>query len=259
MYPPLALLLALLLAQLSLPSLATEALLRLESRPNVKVPVFHMRTDGAIASVVLLPGGAGGFGKMVDGKPSGENFLVRSRDHFAAARLDVAVMGRASDMKELGFADRISPEHMKDVRAVVDYLRKDTGLPVWLVGTSRGTVSATGAAISLGRDFLAGVVLTSSVTSPGRIGAVPKQALDRIDIPVLVLHHENDGCGICAPHEVPGILEGLRNAPVKKLVFVRGGTDPAGDPCGALHFHGFIGMEKSVVETIAAWILAPSP
>jgi hypothetical protein len=47
---------------------------------------------------------------------------------------------------------------------------------------------------------------------------------------------------------VPNILEGLKSAPIKKLIMVSGGENPIGDPCEARHFHGFIGIEKSTVE-----------
>lgn len=243
---------------LALPSQAADQIIRLESRPGVKVPVYYMKRDNATATVVLLPGGAGGFGTPVDGKPSGNNFLVRARTFFADAGLNVAVMSRASDKNDLDYPDRISDEHMQDIRKLVDYLKADGGLPVWLVGTSRGTVSATAAAIRFGNSDLAGVVLTSSVVSYKKVGAVPTQDLASIQIPVLVVHHELDACPICQPHEVPAIVKGLKNAPFKKLVMMNGGQNPSGDPCEALHYHGFVGVEKEAVALITDWIKHPT-
>jgi pimeloyl-ACP methyl ester carboxylesterase len=238
---------------------AAENLIQLSTRPDVNVPVYYIKSDNAVASVILIPGGAGGIGQMVDGKPSGQNFLVRSRDHFAEAGLNIAVMARPSDRNDLDYGDRVSPEHIQDIKSLVDFLKKDTGLPVWIVGTSRGTVSATAAAIAFGNDNLAGIVLTSSVTSFKKTGAVPSQALDKIRIPVLVLHHTNDACKVCVPYDVPSIIKGLKNAPVKKQVMVSGGENPSGDPCEPLHYHGYIGIEKSTVETITAWLKNPVP
>lgn len=252
-------LILLLVVLFSSTSFAADTLLRLETRADVQVPFFYMKRDKATATVILLPGGAGGFGQLVDGKPSGQNFLVRSRDYFADAGLNVAVMGRASDKSDLDYADRIAPEHMEDIKKLVDYLRKDSGLPIWLIGTSRGTVSATAAAIAFGNENLAGIVLTSSVVSPKKIGAVPKQDLAAIRIPVFVLHNEKDACKICAPYEVPAIIDGLKNAPMKKRIMVSGGENPTGDPCEAMHYHGFIGMEKTAVELITGWIKNPMP
>ena len=246
-------------AVLSLPALAADSFFRLDTRADVRVPVFYMKQDSAKATLILLPGGAGGFGQLVDGKPSGQNFLVRSRDHFADAGFNVAVMGRASDKNDLNYADRISPEHMQDIKLLVEFMKKDTGLPVWLIGTSRGTVSATAAAIFFGNAYLDGIVLASSIVSYKQTGAVPTQDLEKIRIPVLVLHHEKDGCKFCAPHEVAAIVKGLKNAPVKKQIWMSGGENPTGDPCEALHYHGYIGIERTTVDLITNWIRNPSP
>lgn len=242
----------------SLSAFAGDQIVRIESRPGVHVPVYYMKRDGATATVILLPGGAGGFGMPVDGKPSSANFLVRSRELFANASLNVAVMGRASDKTDLDLPARISDDHMQDIKHLVDYFKADTGLPVWLVGTSRGTVSATAAAVKFGNTSLAGIVLTSSIVNYKKVGAIPTQDLAAIAIPVLVLHHQGDACQLCRPDEVPAIIKGLKNAPFKKLMMVDGGTNPSGDPCEAMHYHGFVGMEREAVAAITDWIKQPS-
>jgi pimeloyl-ACP methyl ester carboxylesterase len=231
---------------------------KIAPRPGVSLLFYYMKQEGASASVVLLTGGAGGIG-LKDGVPTSNNFLIRSRDHFAGHKFNIAVVGRPSDIQDLDYPSRISAEHVEDLRRVVSYLKKDTALPVLLVGTSRGSVSATAAAIAFGNQELAGIVLTASVTSASKAGAVPQQRLDAVRIPVLVLHHQYDACWVCRPREVPRIISGLKNAPVKKLVMVDGGGDPRGDPCEPLHWHGFIGMEKEAVDIIGDWIKNPGP
>jgi predicted alpha/beta-hydrolase family hydrolase len=237
---------------------AEDALLDIPTRPGVTVPVFWMPRENASATVILLPGGGGSLGKLVDGKPGSINFLVRSRDEFATHGFNVAVVGRASDKEDLTTGYRTNAEHVDDLRAVVDALRQRSNLPLWMIGTSRGTVSATAAAIAFGNERLAGIVLTSSITNMKHPGAVPAQKLEAIRIPVLVMHHERDACGGCRPYETSWIMRGLVNAPVKKLMLVNGGGDPSGDPCEPLHWHGYIGMEKQAVESIANWIRQPA-
>lgn len=97
------------------------------------------------------------------------------------------------------------------------------------------------------------------MTSNKRTGAVPEQKLEAIRIPVLVLHHEKDACSVTFPRGARWIIDGLKNAPVKKQVMVNGGANPTGDPCESLHWHGFIGMEKQAVDIIANWIKNPKP
>ena len=228
------------------------------TRAGVTTSVYWAATPGARATVLLFPGGEGGFGRVEGGRATGRNFLVRSVPLFQARGLNVAVFGRPSDKPELDYADRVAEPHLADVERVLEDLRMRSAAPVWLVGTSRGTVSATAAAIRL-QGRVAGLVLSSSVVSPRRTGAVPTQDLAALRRPVLVVHHAQDACPICAPTDVPAILRGLSNVADKRQVLVQGGGPPEGDPCGALHWHGYVGQEAQVVGTIADWIDAHPP
>jgi len=240
------------------PACAADGLITLPTRAGVTVSYWFMPRAGASATVVLLPGGAGGMG-LRDGQPQSGNFLVRSRGLFAAEGFNVAIVGRPSDVADMDTAFRASAAHIEDLRRVIDDVRARAPLPLWLVGTSRGTVSAAAAAIAIGPPALAGVVLTSSITAYKLKGAVPTQALADVRVPVLLLHHEQDACRSCAPHEVPAILSGLTRAPVKKLMWARGGEGVRGDPCEAFHWHGFVGIEAQTVQTIASWLRQPTP
>ena len=232
---------------------AEGTLFKVPTRPDVKATLFWEPVEGAKATVLLFPGGGGGFGKVEDGKATSNNFLVRSAPYFTANGFNVAIFGRPSDSEDLDYADRISDTHMLDVRKVLDFVKTQSAAPVWIVGTSRGTISATATAIHVQGD-IAGLVLTSSVVSYKKPGAVPKQDLAAIKVPVLVFHHAKDACIHCRPDEVPAAFKGFRNAHVKKLIFVDGGANPTGDVCAGLHHHGFIGMEKEAVDAISDWI-----
>jgi hypothetical protein len=226
-------------------------------RENAFIPVYVIEHAQATATLILLPGGDAGTGKVVDGKPGSQNFLVRSRQLFANAGFNVLVMFRASDLRVLDYPERISREHVAEIRNVVDYASRTYNKPVWLVGTSRGTVSATAAAIALGKQHVAGLVLTSSVTNR-KAGAIGTQDLDKLDMPTLVLHHKLDACPICVPSQAEAIINKLNNAPIKKFILVDGGSSPEGDPCEAMHWHGYPNFEAQTVKLIADWIHAPN-
>ena len=51
----------------AMPAFAADIFIRLDTRPDIKVPVFYMKRDTATATVILLPGGAGGFGRLIGG------------------------------------------------------------------------------------------------------------------------------------------------------------------------------------------------
>jgi hypothetical protein len=48
-------------------------------------------------------------------------------------------------------------------------------------------------------------------------------------------------------------MEKLSSTPKKELLTFKGGEN-RGDPCEALAYHGFNGLEKDVVAGIAEWI-----
>lgn len=247
----------LVLGSISSAAGAQGILFKVPTRDGVTTTLFWESVSNAKATVFLFPGGGGGFGQVEDGKAMSNNFLVRSEPYFIANGFNVAIFGRPNDSEELDYSDRISDTHMTDVRKVLEFVKTKSDAPVWVVGTSRGTISATATAINL-QNSIAGLVLTSSVVYYKKVGAIPKQDLAAINIPVLVLHHSKDECVLCRPYEVPAILRGLTNAPMKKEIMVDGGANPSGDVCAALHWHGYVGMEQEAVAIIGNWIKRPT-
>jgi predicted alpha/beta-hydrolase family hydrolase len=240
----------------SVPAWADE-FISMPTREGVTSGYWWMQRENAKMNLLLLSGGSGGIG-LRDGAPQSNNFLIRSRDYFAQQGYHVALLGNASDMRQLDPAKRVSAEHVQDISAVIRHIKARNGLPVWLVGTSQGTISAAAAAIALGAE-VDGVVLTAPYTAYKTPTSVPRQKIDGITQPVLVMSHANDSCKVTLPHEAGNIIDGLKQARVKKLLIVQGGSDPRGDVCEALHWHGFIGMEAQAVKTITDWISAPAP
>jgi len=245
---------------LAFASLAADRLLSLSPRPGVTISYWMMERPNATATLLLIPGGGGGIG-LRDGVPRSQNFLVRSRDYFAAAGYNVALLGKPTDRPDLDAQYRSGDDHVADIRAVVAKLSADYGKPVWLIGTSLGTISAAAAAAGMDPSKLAGIVLTSSVTRTNQatMFSVPMLPLSEIRVPVLVMHNERDQCPVCEPGWAWRIEKALSNAPVKKLLLVEGGGGATGPACEALHYHGYIGMEAEAVKDITDWIAKPSP
>jgi len=238
-------------------AMAQEGMVQLDiERGEARLPLYVMPHTGAVATLILLPGGDAGTGKVVDGIPTSANFLVRSRAEFFARGFNVIVAFRASDLRGLDYSYRISTEHVREIASVVAYAKRNFAKPVWLVGTSRGTVSATAAAIALGEQEVQGLVLTSSVTS-NKPGAIATQNITRLKIPTLVVHHKYDACKVCVPGEASRIADAMTSAPVRKFILVEGGSEPEGDPCEARHWHGFIHYERETVNLISDWIRNP--
>ncbi|MES2960456.1 MAG: alpha/beta hydrolase [Pseudomonadota bacterium] len=239
---------------------AAQGAVDIPTRPGVSQRVLLIEPPGAKAAVVLFAGGHGGLQLFPNGSMKwGEgNFLVRARQLFAEQGLLVAVIDAPSDRQTPPYLGgfRQTPEHAADVKGVIAWLRQKSSLPVWLVGTSRGTQSVAYLAGALsGSDAPDGIVLSSSVLNDPRSRGLLAMPLERLRLPVLVVHHEQDGCAICAYADVPALMAKVDGAPKKALLTFKGGEN-RGDPCEAMAYHGFNGIERDVVQQTAAWLLA---
>lgn len=223
---------------------AAEDRVTLQPRPGITEQVLFTIVNGAPASVILLPGGGGVLDSVRN------NFLLRVKDQFSQQGLNVAVPDAPSDHTSgMGPPFRAGAEHAQDIAAVIAFLKSKSPVPVWLVGTSRGTISAANGAARLGPAEVAGIVLTSTVWLGGMSGV----SLDQVAVPTLVVHNHDDGC-VESPFSgaQPGIAA-LTKAPAKELIAVTGGKSQS-RPCDALSPHGYFGIEYQVVPPIIQWI-----
>jgi pimeloyl-ACP methyl ester carboxylesterase len=229
------------------------------TRPGITQRLLVLSPPAPKAAVVLFAGGHGGLQIEAGGgmKWGAGNFLVRTRHLFASHDLLVVVMDAPSDQQSPPFLQgrRQRPEHAADAKAVIAWLRETAKIPVWLVGTSRGTQSVGYLATTLaGAEGPDGIVLSATVASDPRGRPVPAMPLENIRVPVLVLHHEQDGCALCAFAEVRAMMRKFSGAPKSQMLAVTGG-ESKGDPCEAFAYHGFNGIESHVVSQMANWML----
>jgi hypothetical protein len=205
---------------------------------------------------VLFPGGEGLMRLRTEGGAvkfsQGKNFLVRTRGMFRDNEVAVAILDSPSDQQRAGMDDgfRTGRAHVEDIAAVIKDLRaRFPGAKIFLIGTSRGTLSAAYAGRSLG-DAVDGVVLTSSVFYGGRRG-IGLSGFDfaAIKAPLLFVHHVHDRCGSC-PY---GAAESLGRS--FALISVSGGKPAESDPCEPLAAHGYYGKEEETVKAVKNWML----
>jgi len=241
-----------------------EAVRTIPSRRGVTESFVLVRPASApVASVVLFMGGRGAVG-LDRGHigPRNTNFLIRTRQLFADRGALVAVLDVPSDRTSEALVQfRTTSEHAADVRAMIAALRAEARVPVWLVGTSMGSVSAANAAARLQESGPDGIVLTSSVMSRNReMGeSLLDVGLDRIRVPVLVVHHRDDGCPSARHAHTDWVMRQLSAAPKRELLSFSGGDAPQSGPCDPLAPHGYFGIETKVVDAIMAWIAATPP
>lgn len=235
---------------------------------SIAMPRASAPEEGRVA-LVLLPGGPGYMALDANGcarKLQG-NSLVRSRELFHKAGFATALVDAPSNHRgEDGLGGfRISSQHADDIGKVIADVRARTKMPVWLVGTSRGAISAANAASRLmGPAAPDGLVLTSPVTS-GRVGGFKPWAaqtvfstkLDAIRVPVLVVVHAADTC-IRTPPGLAGSIVAKTNGVREQAVVVKGGAGTSKgvsvEACEGRSPHGFLGQEADVAAGIVRFI-----
>lgn len=243
----------------------TTSLVSIKTPRGAKQAFILIKPEKPVAAVILFAGGHGALGlqsasTMRWGKG---NFLVRTRNVFAARNLMVAVVDAPSDQQSgMNAIFRMSSAHAGDISAVAAYLKKEAAVPVWLVGTSMGTFSAAGGAVG-GKD-IDGLVLTSTITRaephwkiarshPDGVASMP---LQKVSMPALIVSHAKDGCKITPAADAPKLRSRLSGAKPVDVVILSGGDPPRSDPCEAMSQHGFLGIEGQAINAIAQFIAA---
>jgi hypothetical protein len=239
------------------PAVAAQEVVTLKTREGVTQSFFLADMAGRPpeAAALLFIGGGGGIRlRIEDGRPrfGAQNFLPRARGEFIRNGIQPVIMDNPSDQQSAaGMSDafRESDSHVTDVRAVVaDVKRRFPGLPVFLVGTSRSTISVAHLGRMLGAE-VTGVVLSSSMFYAGRRSMLAVYDFDAIKPPLLFVHHREDTC------EFTPYQPAERLAAKYPLISVRGGKPAQSGPCDPFAAHGFFGKEPETVDAIAAWML----
>ena len=211
-----------------------------------------------VASVILFAGGSGLIGASPTGIRWKHNFLVRTRRLFAQQGFLVATVDAPSDRQTgdglVGY--RSGKNHAQDIQAVIAWLKRKADVPVWVVGTSRGSLSAANSAARISKGGPDGVVLSATVTELSQ--SCPYWVFDAklktIRQPVLIVHNKSDACHLSPYSGVKRIAKKLKNSSKVEVLAFEGGDSPKSGACDARSYHGFLGIEDEVVKAIADWI-----
>lgn len=233
------------------------------------LPPPKTNAPGKSITLVLFAGGSGHVDLDENGCPRAleGNSLVRSIPMFSKAGFGTALVDAPSDYHGgdgLG-GFRIASQHADDIGKIIADLRARSNGAVWLVGTSRGSISAVNAGARLAGPLAPdGIVLTSALMS-GQTGAkkawvaqtVFDLPLEAIRVPVLVVGHAADSC-IRSPATRMTEITARTNSGREQIVTVTGGPGGSGDSdlaaCKGQSPHGFIYQEAEVVTGMARFI-----
>jgi Serine aminopeptidase, S33 len=239
---------------------AAESVITIPTRDGVTLSYLMVQDPSAVPKVVVMTfiGGTGAIGlaRRAENGPvkfgPSTNFLIRIRERLVDADIADAIVDAPSDQLPQGMQDRfrLGPDHLADIRALITDLKKRfPGARIYLVGTSRGTISAASLGAKLG-DSVQGIVLSSTVTNHDKMGeALSTFDFGTIKVPVLFVHHRDDGCVTSPYRNVERISKGAA------LISVSGGDPPQSRPCDPMSPHGYFGRDAPVAQAIRNWML----
>jgi hypothetical protein len=240
-------------------SQVTQEIVNLKTRDDVTMRVLLLSPKEPKATLILFAGGHGGLRIFPNGSLQwGENnFLIRTKSIFAELGVNVAIVDAPSDRLRPPFLSgfRNSEEHFKDIKALTILLKNKYSVPIWLVGTSRGTESAASIGIKLqDENEVKGIVLTSSILIGQDGNPIPNMALNKYNKPVLIVHHEKDECIVTKFSDLSK-LSSILNPNNRNEVVIYSEGITQGDACQAMSHHGFNGIEQKVVSKIVDWVV----
>lgn len=203
--------------------------------------------------IVMFPGGADDIGIEKDGQiKHGDNFVVRSRDLWTAKGYGVVLVDAIDHQSMRG--KRSTAAYAEVTREIVEFAHQQANAPVWVLGTSQGSIAAMNAAAHARGSQLAGVILTESVSILGGSHETVFDAHPQdVRVPALVVANRDDQCKVAPPSMADPIAQSMRNTHATVL-FVQGGIEHSSNQCASLSPHGYYGIEGKVVDDIAEWM-----
>ncbi len=221
---------------------------------------FLFEAAEAKATLVSIPGGEGHVGIKPEWTADRRYF---SSNHFnvmlrslsdpkaTSGQFNVVIFDSPANLPivKSWSAARASTDHLSRVEDVVRYYKEKFGKPVWVMGHSQGSVSITELYKRLqdkkSEDLVAGLI------SSGGMNTISFN-YETTKLPVLVLHHENDGCVVTTPSNAKRVHTKLSEAgnTATELVFIKTGTGSGSDsPCHS-GYHMYFGAGAEVAKVL---------
>ncbi len=210
------------------------------------------------ANLILLVGGNGVLKLNKHGKftKKHNNFLTRTRRLFHSkgyltALID-APLAKHNEKGLKGF--RTKGWHAKDLAKIARSLKARNKRPVIIIGTSRGTISAANLAARDKSKLIDGVILSSSLLVGPANKSLSGVAVTKIHVPVFIAHHQQDGCNKTPFTAAKQLANKLQTAGINTVFQSFTGGQNKSKPCKGRSYHGFYGIENTVIKAMTTWI-----
>lgn len=258
-----------------------ENLLQITPRENISLKIFENTTQNAKANIILFSRGKGNhnisnssFGISIE---SGKNnFLLIANKEFLKKNYNTYLLDSPSDKKDykgLNKGFRNTTKHLNDIIQVINKIKENSNLPIWLIGSVEGTQSVVNVAINKS-DFISGLILISPLSQTNDdMTSLLELAINKISKPTLIITHENNRCQTSSAegtYDIEEILD-INNklvesidyddeepeegsGPICKIPAVLRNSLSKSNPCGDKSYNNLYGREELVVFDIDKFI-----
>lgn len=226
-----------------------------------EIEVYKVTRPDAKITLMMLLGGPW----RVDpadpqtGMPKGVNFLLAIIPKVIDEHpVNVVVMKKPEAAGDIWNApSRVTDKHQGDLKAVFIEAEK-LGKPVWLAGTSLGSISAMNLYFSDVESRVAGIALSSSSArdKDGRKPGVLTYPLENVKVPVYLVGHEKDECYSSAAETLAMMSMRFKASPNLKVQVETAGHSANGNTCGPTHWHGFVNATDEVAKRMVEWMIS---
>jgi len=230
------------------------------TRQGVTVKTLFVPPNGAMNAVLVLFIGDTGlqaFTQQGDQMSYSTSFMSRTTPLFLAQGYAVLLVNAPSDHPSgMSRTFRQSSANAQDISMIIDFLLSKSIKPIFLVGTSRGTISVENYASTNPNDSrISGIVLTSTY-GPLELQVLVKNVtlqMPGVPLPVLFVHNVFDGCSETPFQAAVDFSKTFTSSSKLDFIKVQDQLASDHDPCGAMSAHGFKGAENQVVKNITDW------
>lgn len=221
------------------------------SIPNPSVGFFHSKAEtqtiykannDSKAVLIFLPGGEGSFGTDPNKKELERFYMLTkiSKGENLGEKLDFVFMDSPYVLSPMttknNLSMRASKDHVERIKSVIKTYADKTKKPIWLIGHSNGAYSL---AEFLNQSIENQSMITGAIFSSGRNESTLS---NNLNIPILILHHENDSCPQTLYSSANRFYEDAikKNKGITEFVTIVGGTN-VGEACFAGGSHHMFG------------------
>lgn len=225
------------------------------THPHASFKTLLLLPSHPRGTLLLLTGGTGRLDLKADGHfQRTHNILLRIRRFWTAQNYAVLIPDIPTSVTSLR-GKRHSAAYGKDLATleVLAHQATPTGVPVYVFGTSQGTIGAVLAGAQT--PDLSGIALLEPLTVRGKSHETVFEAQpDKVRSPVLIVVNEADHCPVTPPEVGKTLVKAFPSSARTETLVLKSPSLPQQFPCASHGPHGEQGQEERLEYGLLRWL-----